>query len=84
MEGNGPISGTPVHAGVLVFGRDPVAVDATAAELMRVNPERIEYLHEAGRFLGQSHLDRIEQRGDDVTRNSTPFALLPQFASLRS
>jgi len=25
MEGNGPISGTPIAAGVLVFGDDPVA-----------------------------------------------------------
>ncbi|SPE39791.1 conserved hypothetical protein [Candidatus Sulfopaludibacter sp. SbA3] len=29
MEGNGPIQGVPKHAGVLVAGRDPVAVDAT-------------------------------------------------------
>src|SRR3984885_9589503 len=29
MEGNGPIQGTPKRCGVLVFGDDPVAVDAT-------------------------------------------------------
>ena len=40
MEGNGPIQGTPKHAGVLVAGRDPVAVDATCCRIMRIDPFR--------------------------------------------
>ncbi|MDH3427930.1 MAG: DUF362 domain-containing protein, partial [Gemmatimonadota bacterium] len=50
MEGNGPIQGEPRPVGALVFGADPVAVDATGCRLMRVDPGRIDYLVEAGRF----------------------------------
>ena len=41
MEGNGPIQGTAKHAGVLVAGKDPVAVDATCCRIMRIDPMRI-------------------------------------------
>ena len=41
MEGNGPIDGTPVGAGVLVFGTDPVATDSTAARVMGLDPSGI-------------------------------------------
>ena len=83
MEGNGPIDGTPVGAGVLVFGTDPVATDATAARLMGLDPGRMRYLRDAGRFLGQADLERIEQVGEDPGRSATPFALLPAFEHLR-
>jgi uncharacterized protein (DUF362 family) len=65
MEGNGPISGEPVASGVLLFADDPVAADTIGAMLMGFDPERIPYLAEAGRFLGQSDRDRILQRGED-------------------
>ena len=61
MEGNGPIQGTPKDMGLLVFGTDMVATDATAARLMGFDPERIPYLNEAGTFLGQVHLEEIRQ-----------------------
>ena len=44
MEGNGPIQGTPKHAGVLVAGSDPVAVDATCCRIMQIDPFQIGYL----------------------------------------
>ena len=53
MEGDGPIKGKPISAGHLVFGTDAVAVDATSAFLMGVDPMRVEYLAEAARFLGR-------------------------------
>ncbi len=65
MEGNGPITGNPVHLGALVFGDDPVATDVTAARIMGVDPERVAYLAEAGRFLGQGDPEYVEQRGED-------------------
>jgi len=83
MEGNGPIQGQPRHAGVLVFGDDPVATDTVAARLMGLDPTRIAYLREAGRFLGEGRWDHIDQRGEDPERLATNFALLPQFAHLR-
>src|SRR5206468_11403654 len=70
MQGNGPISGTPVDAGLLVFGNDPVATDVTAARLMGFDPERISYIAEAGRFLGQSEPGRITQAGEEVERHA--------------
>jgi uncharacterized protein (DUF362 family) len=84
MQGDGPIKGDPIAAGHLVFGTDPVAVDATAASLMGVDPERVGYIHEAGRFLGQADLARITQVGEDPQRLVTPFALRPEFAGLRA
>jgi uncharacterized protein (DUF362 family) len=83
MQGNGPISGTAVDAGVLVFGTDPVATDTTAAMVMGLDPSKLWYLAEAGRFLGQGEPARIEQVGEDPERLMTPFDLMPAFANLR-
>ena len=44
MEGNGPIQGTPKASGVLIFGSDPVAVDATCCRVMGLVPREINYL----------------------------------------
>ena len=77
MEGDGPIKGTAKAAGVLVLSTDPVAADSTAARLMGFDPERIAYLAEAGRFLGQTHLDHITQVGEDVERSASTFRTLP-------
>ena len=46
MEGDGPIMGTPRHAGVLVMGTNLPAVDATCARLMRINPWKVEHKRE--------------------------------------
>jgi uncharacterized protein (DUF362 family) len=77
MEGNGPISGDPIESGVLVFANDPVAADSIGASLMGSDPERIPYISEAGRFLGQTDRDRIEQRGEDPDRLIRSFAPPP-------
>lgn len=82
MEGNGPIQGTPKAAGVLLFGDDPVAVDATACRIMGLLPEKVPYLARAGTMLG--HLDprKIQQLGETVASVRTPFAVLPDFRRL--
>jgi uncharacterized protein (DUF362 family) len=82
MEGNGPIQGTPRAAGVLFFGDDPVAVDATACRVMGLLPEKVPYLARAGTMLG--HLDprKIQQLGETVESVRTPFAVLPEFKRL--
>jgi uncharacterized protein (DUF362 family) len=77
MEGNGPISGEPVESGVLVFADDPVAADTIGASLMGSDPERIPYITEAGRFLGQTDRDRIQQHGEDPERLIRSFAPPP-------
>jgi uncharacterized protein (DUF362 family) len=82
MEGNGPIQGTPKHAGVLVMGSDLAAVDATCCRIMGIDPEKIDYLR-MGASLGHIHAERIEQRGESVAAVRTNFALLPEFQHLR-
>jgi uncharacterized protein (DUF362 family) len=82
MEGNGPIQGTPKPAGVLVMGRDLVAVDATCCRIMGINPEKIDYLRMAA-DLGHIHAQRIEQRSETVASVRTNFALIDEYKDLR-
>jgi uncharacterized protein (DUF362 family) len=84
MEGDGPIMGTPKAVGVLLMGRDVVAVDATAARVMGLRPERVAYLAEASRFLGHLDAGKIPMRGERLDRFVTPFDVLPVFAPLRA
>jgi uncharacterized protein (DUF362 family) len=84
MEGNGPISGTSVNSGVLVFGDDPVAVDTVSAGLMGLDPTKIAYLAAAARFLGQGDRERIGVEGEDPGRLVTDYAVLDQFQGLRA
>ena len=84
MEGNGPISGTPLTANVLVFGDDPVATDVISARVMGFDPQKVTYLAEAARFLGQGDMERIRSEGEDVDDVTTVFAVLPQFASMKA
>jgi len=82
MEGNGPIQGTPKPTGVLVMGRDLVAVDATCCRIMGINPEKVEYLRMAA-DLGHIHPERIEQRGETIDSVRTNFQLIDAFKDLR-
>jgi len=84
MEGNGPVQGVPRKSGVLVFGADPVAVDATAARLMGLEPHQIWYLAQADRFLGNAADDRTDQRGEDVVRLSQNYEVIPTMAYLKA
>jgi uncharacterized protein (DUF362 family) len=82
MEGNGPIQGTPKGSGVLIFGNDPVAVDATCCRIMGLRPERVKYLAHAGTLLGHVNIDKIQQLGESIASVRTPFAVLEAFQSL--
>lgn len=83
MQGNGPIQGTAKAMGFLAMGRDPVAVDATCCRLMGIDPERIEYLRIAARFLGNLHSAAIALTGERIEDLAAPFELPPGFESLR-
>ncbi len=78
MEGNGPIQGTPRHAGVIVAGRDMAAVDATCCRIMGIDPQKVPYLRLAG-------LDRMEvlQAGETVDSVRTNFELIHEFREFR-
>jgi len=82
MEGNGPIQGTGVHAGVIVMGHDMVAVDSTCCRLMRIDPAKIGHLKGAA-HLGYSAATHIEQRGEKLAPYTKSFGLMKQFSHLR-
>jgi uncharacterized protein (DUF362 family) len=84
MEGNGPIQGEARRAGVLVFGEDPVAVDATGARIMGIDPLRVPHLRDGNLFLGHAERERIEQIGEPLERHVHDFALLERFRVLKS
>jgi uncharacterized protein (DUF362 family) len=83
MEGDGPLKGDARRVGVLVMGPDPVAIDATCARLMSIEPERVEYLVEADRFLGNLAPERVEQVGEDPISYRQDFRVLGTFRSLK-
>lgn len=87
MQGNGPIQGTPVDAGVIVMGRDVAAVDSTCARLMKLDPLKIRYLKDAAALrlpgLGAIEETLIEQRGEQISSLAKPFHVVDEFAHLR-
>jgi uncharacterized protein (DUF362 family) len=82
MEGNGPIQGTPKACGALIFGDDPVAVDATCCRVMGLIPERIKYLAAAGTMLGHINADKIQQVGEVIAALRSKFAVVKEFSAL--
>lgn len=64
MEGNGPLSGTPVPSRVAIASTDFVAADRVGVELMGVDPEWVGYLNYCSHAgLGRFDLAGIELRG---------------------
>jgi uncharacterized protein (DUF362 family) len=82
MEGNGPTQGKPKVGGVLVFGNDPVAVDATCCRVMGLRPEKVKYLAQAGTMLGHLQADKIQQVGETIESVLQRFEVLPAFHDL--
>jgi uncharacterized protein (DUF362 family) len=82
MDGNGPIQGRPKLAGVIVSGRDPVAVDATCCRIMQIEPARIQYLTLAGGLEGiaEKNIQQIGEKPDSV---ATRFELIMELRELR-
>jgi uncharacterized protein (DUF362 family) len=83
MEGNGPLQGQARQSGVLILGEDLVAVDATAARLMKIEPRKIEYLEIADRFLGNISEERIEQLGERLERFQQDYRVIENFQELK-
>jgi uncharacterized protein (DUF362 family) len=83
MEGNGPLQGAAKNSGVLIFGDDLVAVDATAARLMTLEPQKIGYLATAGEFLGNLNQENIDQAGEPIDKLRQDFAVIEDFQKLK-
>jgi uncharacterized protein (DUF362 family) len=78
MEGDGPILGSCKPMGLILVGGNVTALDATAARIMRLAPERIAYLALAKNRLGPLDERLIEQRGESWQSVASPFAILPE------
>jgi len=83
MEGDGPIMGQARHVGLIGMSTDLVALDATAARVIGLDPGRLPYLAEAGRFLGNLESTRIEQRGEPISRYGCTFDVVDAFKGSR-
>ena len=83
MEGNGPLQGQEKKGGVLVFGGDLVAVDATAARLMKIEPSKVKYIEKAGEFLGNIRREQIDQIGENLEPYQQDFRVIDNFAYLK-
>jgi uncharacterized protein (DUF362 family) len=73
MEGDGPIMGRPRQLGFVGMGTDLVAVDATCARAIGLEPDRIPYISVSAEFLGNAAMDRVDQRGERLERYQTRF-----------
>ena len=83
MEGDGPIMGRPRHMGFVAIGRDLVAVDATCARIIGLDPAKLPYLRVAGEFLGNLEDARIQQRGENPARYATTFDVIDAIKRFR-
>jgi len=67
QEGLGPLMGLPVRLGLIVAGRDLVAVDATAGRIMGFEAEQVPITRVAAeRGLGTLDESRIEVAGEPI------------------
>jgi uncharacterized protein (DUF362 family) len=82
MEGNGPIQGRRKHAGVIVGGRDRVAVDATCCRIMGIDPAKIRYL-KMSETTGQTVAANVRQVGEVIEAGRIDLARLPVFQARR-
>jgi uncharacterized protein (DUF362 family) len=83
MEGDGPIMGTPCHAGAIILGRNLPAVDATCARIMGINPYKVTYLAAADGWLGTIDEGQIRQRGERIESIQKNFILLDKIPAQR-
>jgi len=64
MEGNGPGSGDPRRIGVVLAGRDPVALDVVSGTMVGADPSLLYVVRAAAAAgIGETRLDRIHILG---------------------
>lgn len=78
MEGDGPILGSKKHMGLIMVGDNLPAVDATAARIIGLAPERINYLNLVADRVGPIAESRIEQRGEQWQNLASAFKILDE------
>ena len=84
MEGDGPIMGRPRSLGFIAMGADLLAVDATCARTIGLDPFKMPYLKVASRFLGNIDEAKIDQRGENPARYRTQFDVIKTVQRFRT
>ena len=83
MQGNGPLHGEKVDSQVIVMSDNLAAADATAARLMKLNPDRVVHLNYM-RQLGEPIIERrIKQIGETLSSYQKDFQVIESFAHLK-
>jgi uncharacterized protein (DUF362 family)/Pyruvate/2-oxoacid:ferredoxin oxidoreductase delta subunit len=78
MEGNGPGSGEPRPIGVVIAGRDPVAVDVVSSSMLGVSLEKLPIIRAAAAAgYGETQLDRIRVFGESIASVAIKHFRLP-------
>jgi uncharacterized protein (DUF362 family)/ferredoxin len=68
MEGNGPQSGTPISMNVILFSRDPIAIDTVFCGLVGLNPELVPTNRRCYEYgVGTMRAEEIEVLTEDGT-----------------
>jgi len=68
MEGLGPADGEPVEMGLIIVGKDPVAVDAVTNAVMGFEPEEWGCIATAAKSgIGIADLNKIEVVGEPIS-----------------
>ena len=83
MEGDGPIMGRPRALGFIGMSRDLVAIDATCARIVGLDPMKLPYLAAASTYLGNLVEERLEYRGERPSRYATTFDVIDRFKAAR-
>lgn len=75
LEGKGgPLRGKPVNVGLILAGRDPVAVDTVTSMIMGFGPDELPYLREASKAgIGVCDIESIEVLGNSIEEVRVPF-----------
>ncbi len=85
MEGDGPIMGSPKKIGAIIMGHNALSVDATAARIMGIEPDRCTYFQAAHvNKLGSLKAEDITLTASRIEDIKTDFKLDPEFIHLKS
>ncbi|MHB1416633.1 MAG: DUF362 domain-containing protein [Chloroflexota bacterium] len=64
MVGLGPLGGKAVETGLIIAGRDAIAVDAVGAQLLGFHAQGVRHLYEAAQLgLGDARVAQLETKG---------------------
>lgn len=84
MEGNGPVTGTPVDHRIALAGQDYLAVDRVGTEVMGADFDNIRYLNYLwDNGFGEANLNKIQVIGETIESCRRTYNMAPRFLKMR-